>query len=170
MADRCSLGLYGLQCLSIRKISFNWKLLHLLLTNVDEKAMALLPLAVEYQIGDLQKFCEHHLAAYDSSCQEYQEWESRSYGSTTARAQFSFARSSTLSSPPSSDTYYYNGRFNYHQQVRMVKLAEDLNLEEFRGRMINKCAAKLRGKEIDRQRSLPENKGLSDKSYNQIIR
>ena len=70
---------------------------------------------------------------------------------------------------PSSDTYF-DGRFNYHQQVRMVKLAEDLNLEEFKNRMINKCAAKLSGEEIDRQWSLPENKGLSDKSYNQIIR
>ena len=52
----------------------------------------------------------------------------------------------------------------------MVKLAEDLNLEDFKCRMINKCAALLSGEEIDRQWSLPENKGLSDKSYNQIIR
>ena len=134
--------------------------MHLLLTNVDEKAMSLLPLAVEYQIEDLQKLCEHHLAAYDSKCQEYRE--SRFSGITTMRATYSRIH-------PSSDTYF-DGRFNYHQQVRMVKLAEDLNLEEFKSRMINKCAAKLSGEENDRQWSLPENEGLSDKSYNQIIR
>ena len=117
--------------------------------------MALLSLAVEYQIEDLQKLCEHHLAAYDCNYKEYQE--SRSVGGII------------ITSPPSSDTYF-DGRFNYHQQVRMVKLAEDLNLEEFKSRMINKCAAKVSGEEVDRQWSLPENKGLSDKSYNQIIR
>ena len=142
--------------------------------------MALLPLAVEYQIEDLQKLCEHHLAAYDSSCQEYQESRfsgvATTYGSYTESSipasMFGCGFTQTRSSAPSypsSDTYF-DGRFNYHQQVRMVKLAEDLNLEDFKCRMINKCAAKLSGEEIDRQWSLPEHKGLSDKSYNQIVR
>ena len=100
---------------------------------IDERAMALLPLAVEYQIIDLQKLYEHHLASAPSQHQ---------------------------------NLYMIDGT----NLVRMLKIAEELNLVNFKYRMINKCAALLPGKEIDRQWSLPENKGIPDKCYNQIIR
>ena len=96
---------------------------------IEEKAMALLPLAVEYQIIDLQKLCEHHLAVAETESYRYD--------------------------PPI---------------VRMLKISEELNLENFKCRMINKCAALLTGEEIDRQWRLPENKGIPDRCYHQIIR
>ena len=95
--------------------------------------MTLLPLAVEYQIIDLQKLCEHHLA--DAPSQHR-------------------------------DPFMTDGT----NLVRMLKISEELNLENFKCRMINKCAALLTGEEIDRQWSLPENKGIPDRCYHQIIR
>ena len=54
--------------------------------------------------------------------------------------------------------------------LQMLTIAESLNLEELRVKMVDGCAKKITLTQLDSQRKLEENAKLTDTTYHQVIR